>query len=99
MKVRKKDKEIIGECLKTAIDAYKEATKHEVDAKVEDNYLPDESIGGVVISAKNGTVSVDNTLETRLLVIADKADCPLLPQYRVMLFGVNPSRKHFDWLI
>ncbi|XP_075227357.1 V-type proton ATPase subunit E-like [Lycorma delicatula] len=94
--VREKDKTIIDDCIKTAEDAYKEVTKKKVKSTVESTYLPPDCFGGVVLSSRKGTVSVDNTLEYRLQIIADSPHSPLLPVYRLMLFGINPSRKHFD---
>jgi V-type H+-transporting ATPase subunit E len=40
----------------------------------------------------NGKIKIENTLESRLEMIASQ----LLPEIRVRLFGRNPGRKFLD---
>ncbi len=50
------------------------------------------SAGGIELYALKGKIKVDNTLEARLSMIAQKQ----LPQIRSKLFGANPNRKFND---
>jgi len=62
------------------------------------NYLPEggegpnSCSGGVELSAANGTIRCDNTLDTRLSL----AFQGLLPEIRITLFGRSTSRKHLN---
>lgn len=83
-------------------DAQKEATKRggkPVKLTLSDTkFLPDGGkgpnacSGGVVLSALNGAIKCDNTLDTRLKL----AFQGLLPQVRITLFGRSATRKHLN---
>lgn len=97
LKIRQSDEGIINSCIDDAKKDYNEGTKKDVNVAVDkDNYLPDQSLGGIIITKQNGNLSVDNTIEARIRLIADSDDSALLPQYRYVLFGSNPNRKHLD---
>lgn len=72
-------------------DIYQGSTGKKIQINIEYFLmLPREEIGGVVITAKNRTVIVENTLVNRLLHIAQQT----IPLIRCGLFGPNPTRTH-----
>lgn len=72
-------------------DTYQGCTGNKIKINIEYYLmLPIEEIGGVMITAKNRTVIVENTLVNRLLHLAQKA----IPLIRSGLFGPNPTRTH-----
>ncbi|EJW87471.1 ATP synthase subunit [Wuchereria bancrofti] len=93
LRCRKKDElsvqKLLPECLDELEQQWGERTKVRIDTS---EYLPDESAGGVELSAKNGKIKVSSTLESRLELIAAQ----IIPQIRVALFGENPNRRFFD---
>ncbi|OZC09409.1 ATP synthase, subunit E [Onchocerca flexuosa] len=93
LRCRKKDEHLVQkllpECLNELEEQWGERTKVKIDTT---EYLPDESAGGVELSAKDGKIKVSSTLESRLELIAAQ----IIPQIRVTLFGENPNRRFFD---
>ncbi|KAI8320680.1 putative vacuolar ATP synthase subunit E [Martensiomyces pterosporus] len=90
---RKADAELIKEAVPKAVEIYKEKTGKSISATVVvDSPLPDTVLGGVRISALNGRITVDNTLQARLDLSSDR----MLPQLRNVLFGQSPNRKFFN---
>ncbi|MCP9256943.1 V-type proton ATPase subunit E [Dirofilaria immitis] len=77
---------LLPECLDELEQQWGERTKVKIDTA---EYLPDESAGGVELSAKDGKIKVSSTLESRLELIAAQ----IIPQIRVALFGENPNRR------
>ena len=57
-----------------------------------DNFLSPECAGGIELTAQNGKIKINNTLESRL----DMTSQQLLPEIRETLFGANPNRKFKD---
>ncbi|KAI6187281.1 hypothetical protein M3Y98_00225700 [Aphelenchoides besseyi] len=80
---------LLPECLEELQKVWGQQSKVTVNKQ---NYLPDESAGGVELSAKAGKIQVISTLESRLDLIAGQ----IVPQVRTALFGPNPNRKFFD---
>ncbi|KAI9101204.1 ATPase, V1/A1 complex, subunit E [Phlyctochytrium arcticum] len=90
-------------CRKVDVEAVKQAIEHAkpiyakeggINAQVTidgENPLPEKSAGGVVISAHDGRIRVNNTLETRLDLLAEQ----MLPDIRVLLFGPSENRKFY----
>lgn len=82
--------ELMIEELKTIYGA---KTGKKIEIKIENSYnLPNEEIGGVIVTAKNRQIIVKNTLALRLLNLAKRA----VPIIRSGLFGPNPTRRHFS---
>lgn len=62
-----------------------------IKINIETNFmLSVQEIGGVMITAKNKTIIVENTLMIRLLILAQQA----IPLMLCGLFGPNPTRTH-----
>ncbi|KAI5289910.1 V-ATPase V1 sector subunit E [Ascosphaera acerosa] len=85
------------EKVRKAMDAAKEEFKEKVGREValtllEDEPLPAESAGGVIIVGGNGKIEINNTFEERLRLLERDA----LPSVRETLFGKNPNRKFYD---
>ncbi|RUS22939.1 ATP synthase subunit-domain-containing protein [Endogone sp. FLAS-F59071] len=89
---RQKDAKDVKNAIEEARRQYKEALGSDVDAKVDQEFLPQGSAGGVILSAQSGKIKVNNTLETRLDILEEN----MLPQIRVLLFGHSPNRKFFN---
>jgi len=96
---RKADVSILQGVVKKAADEYKAATGKacSVDVSTTAN-LPakDDQIspcmGGVRLTNKAGTISVDNTLNGRMEVCLSQK----LPDIKVALFGRSATRTHID---
>jgi V-type H+-transporting ATPase subunit E len=89
----KDDVPLVKDALKGALEYYTKMTKRECKVKVdEENYLGNNISGGVEMLIPNGKIKIENTLESRLEMIASQ----LLPEIRVRLFGRNPGRKFLD---
>uniref|UniRef100_A0A0R3S131 V-type proton ATPase subunit E n=1 Tax=Elaeophora elaphi TaxID=1147741 RepID=A0A0R3S131_9BILA len=75
LRCRKKDEasvqKLLPECLDELEQQWGERTKVRIDTN---DYLPDESAGGVELSAKNGKIKVSSTLESRLELIATQVN-------------------------
>lgn len=80
---------LLPECLDDLQKVWGDSTKVTID---KENYLPEDSAGGVELLAKGGKIKVKSTLESRLDLIAGQ----IVPQVRTALFGPNPNRKFFD---
>ncbi|XP_049863351.1 V-type proton ATPase subunit E-like isoform X2 [Schistocerca gregaria] len=83
--VRKKDRTLISEVLPVALDKYRKITgvkKLYVRLCPEENtnekYF-DEQIGGIYLFARGGKITLDDTFETRLIVIISQ----IMPEYVV----------------
>lgn len=93
VRCRVQDRPIVESILPEIIDTYKRETGKDISLKVEpDNSLPADSCGGIELLALKGKIKINNTLESRLELIAQQ----LVPQIRVALFGRNPNRKFTD---
>lgn len=56
------------------------------------NFLPGDRAGGLKVTARNGKIVCDNTIETRLEIALEES----FPTLRLHLFGPNPNRRFFD---
>ncbi|GFN75557.1 V-type proton ATPase subunit e [Plakobranchus ocellatus] len=67
--------------------------KYQVEIAIdEQNFLPSDLIGGIVLTAQGGKITINNTLDERLKHIGRQ----MQPQIREMLFGPNPNRTFMD---
>ncbi|TVY81329.1 V-type proton ATPase subunit E [Lachnellula suecica] len=90
---RKKDNDLIKKALEGACKEYKEKTKKEIEATIDEaNPLPEGSTGGLSIVGGGGKIDINNTFEERLTLLQDNA----LPSVRTTLFGKNENRKFYD---
>ncbi|KAK9776351.1 putative V-type proton ATPase subunit E [Seiridium cardinale] len=93
VKGRKKDAKVLKGAIEDAEKEYKEKTGKETKVNVdEENALPEQSAGGVVIVGGQGKIDINNTFEERLKLLQEVG----LPAVRKTLFGDNPNRKFFD---
>merc|ERR1712194_420485 len=92
VKCRKEDEGTVKSCLDAASGKYADIIKKEtgvqkgVRLEMSPAYLPAGCGGGVVLTCLGGSISIDNTLFTRLGLVMDND----LPSLRSMLF---PNRK------
>ncbi|KAK4876980.1 hypothetical protein RN001_009486 [Aquatica leii] len=90
IKIRKVDKDLIEALLPDVEHTYEEASKKTVEIKIDnENYLPDNSSGGVEILIMDARIKINNTLESRL----ENVFAQLIPQIRIGLFGPNLNRN------
>ncbi|KAH8811505.1 ATPase, V1/A1 complex, subunit E [Xylogone sp. PMI_703] len=90
---RKADYDLVKKAIEDAEKEYRVNVKKDVSVSIdEENPLPEESAGGVVILGGGGKIEINNTLEQRLTLLEDTA----LPAVRTTLFGKNQNRKFFD---
>lgn len=93
VRVRQIDVPIIESLVETVQQDYKQQAHKDVTLKIDqDNFLPANSCGGVELYAARNRIKINNTLESRLELIAQQ----LVPQIRCALFGRNPNRKFDD---
>ncbi|NXH10337.1 VATE1 ATPase, partial [Bucco capensis] len=93
VRCRKQDLPLVKTAVQKSIPIYKNATKRDVDVRVDqDNFLPEDIAGGVEIYNSDGKIKVSNTLESRLDLVAQQ----MMPEIRVALFGANANRKFLD---
>ncbi|KAI9362465.1 ATPase, V1/A1 complex, subunit E [Zopfochytrium polystomum] len=86
---RKVDLDLVKTAITEAKAAYKEKLKADLEVKIDPaNPLPDSSAGGVIVSGKEDRIRVNNTLENRLELLTDI----MLPDIRIMMFGLSQSR-------
>ncbi|VVC39217.1 ATPase, V1/A1 complex, subunit E [Cinara cedri] len=75
---------------------YRTKTGKNIEIKIENSSnLPIQEIGGVIVTAKNRTIIVENTMVLRLLNIGQQA----IPIIRSGLFGPNPTRTHLSFTL
>ncbi|EHY56779.1 V-ATPase V1 sector subunit E [Exophiala dermatitidis] len=93
IRCRKADKDKVQRAAKKASAEYKEKMGSDVEAVVDENeWLPEESAGGVFVIGGNGKIELNNTFEERLRMCETEA----LPSLRATLFGENKNRKFHD---
>lgn len=93
--VRQQDVELMKSLIPGIQESYVGLTKgkYQVDINIdEQNFLPADLIGGIVMHAQNGKITINNTLDERLKHIGRQ----MQPQIRGMLFGPNPNRTFND---
>ncbi|KAK0390892.1 hypothetical protein NLU13_0395 [Sarocladium strictum] len=93
VRARKKDFDIVKKAIEDATQEYKKQVGSETSASiVEDDPLPEQSNGGVIVIGGAGKIEIDNTFDTRLTLLKDTA----APAVREALFGKNENRKFYD---
>ncbi|XP_035719809.1 V-type proton ATPase subunit E-like [Vespa mandarinia] len=93
IRIRQVDFPIVESLLDSIQQEYKQATKKDALLKIDqETFLPAESCGGVELLTSKGRIKINNTLESRLELIAQQ----LVPEIRSALFGSNPNRKFTD---
>ncbi|KAL4874844.1 ATPase, V1/A1 complex, subunit E [Aspergillus karnatakaensis] len=93
IRARKKDTDAIKKAIGEAEKEFKETVGKEVTVKLDENEpLPNENAGGVVIIGGNGKIEINNTFEERLRLLEIDA----LPVVRETLFGKNENRRFHD---
>jgi len=93
IRCRQKDVAYVQEVLEKAVASFRAATQRDTKATIDTtNYLSPDLAGGVELVAQNGKIKVENTLESRLELIAYQ----MLPDLKEMLFGANYNRKFRD---
>ncbi|EDP43047.1 hypothetical protein MGL_2643 [Malassezia globosa CBS 7966] len=90
VEARSGDVQTIQGLLDDAIKQYKDTTGRDTRVHVSDG-LSKDCAGGFVMTAKNGKIRLDNTLEQRLKLLEEQ----MLPEIRFALFGPNKHRKFF----
>uniref|UniRef100_A0A2C9LU45 V-type proton ATPase subunit E n=1 Tax=Biomphalaria glabrata TaxID=6526 RepID=A0A2C9LU45_BIOGL len=94
VQVRQQDLDLMRKIVPEVQDQYKKFTqKLEVKLTIdEQNFLPADLIGGVILSAHGDKIKINNTLNERLKLVSSK----MQPELRETLFGPNPNRKFRD---
>lgn len=93
VRARKSDVDLVKKAVPDAAKAFKEKADRDVDIEVdEEEFLSNESAGGVVIESESGKIVINNTLEERLKILSTNS----LPQIRHAIFGPSATRKFFD---
>jgi len=84
------DEQLLQSVIGNAASAYKDKTGKQVAVSVsKQHHLAPQSPGGILLSAKEGRILCNNTLEQRLKLAYEG----LLPEIRIILFGRSESRK------
>ncbi|KAL4402500.1 V-ATPase V1 sector subunit E [Malassezia pachydermatis] len=87
---RSTDVQNVQSVVKDAVKQYKEMTGRETEVDVKEG-LSKDSAGGLILTAQQGRIRLDNTLEQRLKLLEEQ----MLPELRLDLFGPNKNRKFF----
>ncbi|KAL3471804.1 ATPase, V1/A1 complex, subunit E [Aspergillus californicus] len=90
---RQKDKDAIKTAIEEAQKEFKKSIGRDVNVKLDENEtLPNENAGGVIIVGGQGKIEINNTFEERLRLLEIDA----LPAVREILFGKNVNRRFYD---
>ncbi|KAL4973328.1 ATPase, V1/A1 complex, subunit E [Aspergillus desertorum] len=93
VRARKTDKDAVKMAIGEAEKDFKDAVGKEVKINLdEEEPLPDDNAGGVVILGGKGKIEINNTFEERLRLLEIDA----LPAVRETLFGKNANRRFYD---
>ncbi|KAI9246374.1 ATP synthase subunit [Sporodiniella umbellata] len=92
IRCREQDVERVKLAIDPVSNRYEEMLKSRPEFTVSEEYLPESSAGGVIMSGHQGKITVDNTLDARLEIVKDE----MLPQIRVALFDHSPNRTFFN---
>uniref|UniRef100_A0A1B6DX01 V-type proton ATPase subunit E n=1 Tax=Clastoptera arizonana TaxID=38151 RepID=A0A1B6DX01_9HEMI len=93
IRAREVDLPIIEGLISSIEAQYKEMSGKDLTLKVDpENFLPNDTCGGIDLVTQRGRIKITNTLECRLDLIAHQ----LVPEIRGALFGRNPNRKFTD---
>jgi V-type H+-transporting ATPase subunit E len=90
---RPQDAAYVQSIIPQVVSEYEAAVKQTTKASLDTSgTLPQESAGGVVVSALGDRIRVSNTLEARLEELGQIA----LPDVRTLLFGVSQTRAFYN---
>lgn len=93
IRCRRMDIDLVKKILPESIDKYKTQFNKNLSVKIDENeFIADDSAGGVELFSMAGKIKVSNTIEARLTMIFNQ----ILPEIREKLFGANKNRKHRD---
>ncbi|KAG1049037.1 hypothetical protein G6F48_001763 [Rhizopus delemar] len=92
IRCRQQDVDVVTSALETVADRYEESMQSRPNFTISEDYLPESSAGGVILSGHHGRITVDNTLDARLEIAKEE----MLPQIRVALFDHSPNRTFFN---
>ncbi|KAL4963930.1 H(+)-transporting V1 sector ATPase subunit E [Aspergillus stella-maris] len=93
VRARNKDKDAVKKAFGEAEKEFKKAVGKDVKVSLdEEESLPNDNAGGVVIIGGNGKIEINNTFEERLRLLEIDA----LPVVRETLFGKNTNRRFHD---
>jgi len=93
IRCRQEDLPIVQSVIEHSVNAYRQDMKQDCRLQVDEaHFLPSDLAGGIELYSMNGKIKVENTLESRLDLMAQQ----MLPELREMLFGPNPNRKFRD---
>ncbi|CCU97492.1 unnamed protein product [Malassezia sympodialis ATCC 42132] len=105
--VRSTDVQTVQGVVDAALERYKKTTGRVSKVEVKEGlskdayvYLHNDSAGGLLMTAKNGKIQLDNTLEKRLHLLEEQVclrhapNCQILPELRFDLLGPNEHRKY-----
>ncbi|KAL4940250.1 hypothetical protein BDV06DRAFT_197005 [Aspergillus oleicola] len=93
VRARNKDKDAVKKAFGEAEKDFKNAVGKDVKVSLdEQESLPNDNAGGVVIIGGNGKIEINNTFEERLRLLEIDA----LPVVRETLFGKNVNRRFHD---
>lgn len=93
IRCRQQDLQLVMSVVERCQENYQTAMQKETKCFVnQDAFLPSDIAGGIILYAKGGKIKVENTLESRLSLMAHQ----MLPELRETLFGANPNRKYRD---
>jgi len=94
VKCRKQDLNMVSSIVNKATEEYtaviKEQTGASKQCKVDvdkNNFLPETSLGGVILSCHDGNITVDNTIDVRLKLVMEQDK----PAIRRLLFPASRS--------
>ncbi|KRZ07132.1 N-chimaerin, partial [Trichinella zimbabwensis] len=93
LRCRQKDLALLTQLIPSCVDEARKASSIDCRVSIDrENFLADDSAGGVEVYTLGGKIRVASTLESRLEIISDQ----LIPDIRVTVFGRNPNRKFLD---
>jgi V-type H+-transporting ATPase subunit E len=72
---RKEDVSLVEKAITEATKEYEEHMGQKISATVDEENIPSSNAGGVILSAMNGKIKVNNTLEARLAILEDGVSC------------------------
>merc|ERR1719215_263099 len=89
VRCREKDVKLVESVLSAASAEYANVIKTETGSAMscklavrKSNYLPETSLGGVVLACAGGRITIDNTIDARLKLVMEQAK----PAIRSLLF-------------
>lgn len=85
---RQKDAALAKNAAEAASKEYESLSGREVTVSLSEEYLSEDSAGGVKLVGAGNRISVNNTIDERLGLLEDK----MLPEIRADLFGLNEVR-------